>query len=78
MRGRVRLLTDRLYRPAGCFGSFLVEDHHQYKTGNNGGSANENGYSETIHFFHGRYYTDYGMAAGISLISNVSFVVSTT
>ena len=77
MRGRVRLLTGRLYRRAGRFGSFLVEDHHQYKTGNNGGGPNENGYSETIHFFHGRYYTDYGIAAGITLISCVSFVVST-
>ena len=78
MRGRVRLLTGRFYRSDWRLGSFLVEDHHQYKTGNNAGGTNENSYRETIHFFHGRYYTDYGVAAGISLISYVSFVVSTT
>ena len=64
--------------PLGALVRFLVEDHHQDKSDNNAGGPNENSYSETIHFFHGRYYTDYGVTAGISLTSYVSFVVSTT
>jgi len=79
MRGPARLLTDRFYRFAGGgVGRLLVENHHQYKTRNDAGGTDENSDRETIHFFHGRYYTDYGIAAGISLISYVSFVVSTT
>lgn len=69
MLDRVRLLTGRLYRRAGRLRSLLVKDHHQDKSNNDAGGPDENGYSETIHFFHGRNYTDYGVAAGISLMS---------
>lgn len=69
MLERARLLTGRLYRRTGRIGTLLVEDHHQNKSDNDAGGSNEDGYSETIHFFHGRYYTDYGVAAGISLMS---------
>lgn len=65
----VRLLTGRLYRTAGRIGSLLVKNHHQNKSDNDASGADENGYGETIHFFHERYYTDYGVTAGISLIS---------
>ena len=78
MLERVRLFTGRLCRPAWRIGALLIEDHHQNKSGNDAGGPDENGYGETIHFFHGRYYTDYGVAAGISLISYDSLVVSTT
>ena len=69
MLDRVRLLTCRLYRPAGRIGALLVEDHHQYEANNDADCPTEHGNSETIEFFHGRYYTDYGVTAGISLMS---------
>ena len=65
----VRLLTGRLYRSASHFGSFFVKGHHQDKSDDDAGGSHKNRNSETIHFFHGRDYTDYGVTAGISLMS---------
>jgi hypothetical protein len=75
MPGSARLLTGRFCRSVRRLVLLLIHNHRHYENKNDGGPPDEYGNSEII---HGRYYTDYGVTAGISMSSTVSFVVSTT
>lgn len=74
-REHVLLFTGRFRRIADSR-ALLVEDHHQDEANNDAGCPAEHRNSETIEFFHGRYYTDYGATAGISFTSTISFADS--